>query len=67
MSATYSIRDLFLAGVYNETHNVLEDGGPLCASESSFGFKYVLNMLLVLNMIHIYNYFIVTLPLACNL
>ena len=41
------IRDAFLQGVYNDTYEFLTDGGPKCASESTLGFKYVLNILIV--------------------
>ena len=41
------VRDLFLQGVYNETYQELTDGGPLCAQESTFGFKYILNLILL--------------------
>lgn len=37
------IRDLFLGGVYNDTYEVASDGGPKCATESTFGFKYGLS------------------------
>jgi len=41
------IRDLFLQGVYNSTYEVITDGGPKCASESTVGFKYASNLLLL--------------------
>jgi hypothetical protein len=41
------LRDLFLRGVYNETYEKLTDGGPKCSSESTFGFKYALNQILL--------------------
>lgn len=40
------MRELFLAGVYNETYEVRTDGGPICASETTLGFKYASNMIL---------------------
>lgn len=41
------IRDIFLGGVYNDTYEVLTDGGYNCFLESSLGFKTVLIYLLV--------------------
>ena len=38
-------RDLFLAGVYNETYEVRTDGGPKCSEESTLGFKFTLCMI----------------------
>jgi hypothetical protein len=46
MDTTY-IRNIFLQGVYNDTYEELTDGGPRCASESTFGFKMMLNFILV--------------------
>jgi hypothetical protein len=39
------IRDLFLGGVYNVCYEIWIDGGPYCASESTFGFKYFMGLL----------------------
>lgn len=41
------IRKTFLQGVYNDTYETLTDGGPICAGESTIGFKMVLNYILV--------------------
>ena len=43
------IRDTFLGGVYNETYQTLFDGGEACASESSPGYKMVINLILVIS------------------
>ena len=40
------IRDKLLGGVYNSTYEVQTDGGPKCASESTFEFKYCVNLML---------------------
>jgi hypothetical protein len=40
-------RDIFLAGVYNNTYEVLYNGGPSCASESTFIFKLMMTLRLI--------------------
>lgn len=40
-------RDLLVAGVYNDTFEIKTDGGPKCASDSTFGFKYVTSLILL--------------------
>lgn len=44
---TKDVRDIFLKGVYNETFEVLYNGGPECAKESSLEFKFWLTLRLV--------------------
>ena len=44
-----------MSGVYNSSYEVATDGGPKCASESTFGFKYALNqILLIIELIIVY-------------
>ena len=47
-----AIRELFTYGVYNEHYHNPLDGGPVCASESTFGFKAIITLILL--PLHIY-------------
>ncbi len=47
-----------MQGVYNDTWEIETNGGPHCASESTVGHKFMLNLVLVIikgsiNILHI--------------
>lgn len=47
MEVVNTVHHYALSGVYNSTYEMRFDGGPKCAAESSFQFKFIINMILV--------------------
>ena len=47
MDVVNAIHHYTLSGVYNSTYEMRFDGGPKCAAESSFQFKFAINLAFV--------------------